>query len=70
MMIKSRLFQTIVLYIYVSGLYCKFNEDYTAKINWNSITGFCFFLALNGVFIAMVPVTLVFPKDRDVFLKE
>lgn len=70
MMIKSRLFQTIVLFIYVSGLYCKFKEDYTAKINWSSITGFFFFLALNGVFIAMVPVTLVFPKDRDVFLKE
>lgn len=70
MMIKSRLFQTVVLFIYASGLYSKFRDDYTDRINWSSVTGFFFFLALNGVFIAMVPVTLVFPKDRDVFLKE
>jgi ABC-type multidrug transport system permease subunit len=69
-MIKSRLFQTIVLSIYVGGLFCKFQSDYTNSINWHALTGFFFFLSINSVFISLTPVTLLFPQERNIFLKE
>lgn len=70
MMVKSRIFQTIILTIYVSGLFCKLGADLTDTISWRAATGFFFFLTVNSVFISMTPVTLVFPLERTVFLKE
>lgn len=69
-MIKSRLFQVIILTIYVSGLFCKFEEDFTNNTNWRAVTGFFFFFTINSVFIALTPITLIFPTERNVFLKE
>lgn len=69
-MIKARLFQTLFLTIYVGGLFCKFKPDYTETINWQALTGFFYFLTVNSVFIALTPVALVFPLQRNVFLKE
>ena len=70
MMIKSRLFQTIVLTIFVGGLYCKFGPDYTNNNNWQALTGFFLFMSINSIFIALTPVTLIFPQERTVVLKE
>jgi ABC-type multidrug transport system permease subunit len=69
-MIKTRLFQTIVLSIYAGGLYCKFGPSYTNTINFHALTGYCFFLSFNAVFTALTPVALTFPLERTVFLKE
>jgi hypothetical protein len=69
-MIKSRFFQVLILTIYVSGLLSKFSSDYKNPINWSKITGFFFFFSINSVFIALTPITLIFPTERLVFLKE
>lgn len=69
-MVKSRIFQTILLTIYVSGLFSKLGSDLTNLISWHAATGFFFFLTVNSVFISMTPVALVFPLERTVFLKE
>lgn len=62
-LVKSRIIQVIILTIYIGGLY--FNagrKDYTDPINWNTIAGFFFFITLDILFQAMMPIALVFPK--------
>lgn len=71
MLFKSRVFQSIFLAIYTGGLY--FNagrKDYTDQINWAAIVGYFFFLAISSMMSSLSPVTLVFPAERQVFLKE
>ncbi len=60
---KSRFFQTTALYIYVGGLFYNLTNDgqYTEYTILLKVAGFCFFLSLNSMMIAMVPITLVFP---------
>lgn len=71
MLVKSRFIQIIYLTIYIGGLY--FNtgrKDYTDPINWTTISGYFFFISLDILFQAMMPLALVFPTERSVFLKE
>jgi hypothetical protein len=70
LLIKSRFIQTIFISIYAAGVYCKFSGDYTNQISWYKYTGFFFFLSISMMMIALAPVTLVFPTERSVFLKE
>lgn len=70
MLIKLRFIQTIFIGIYAGGLYCKFSGDYTNTINWYALTGFFFFLSINAMMMSLAPVELVFPSERNVFLKE
>jgi ATP-binding cassette, subfamily G (WHITE), eye pigment precursor transporter len=70
MLIKSRIFQTILQSIYVGGLYCNIGHKYEDTITWHALTGFFYFLALNAVFIPLLPAALTFPQERNVFLKE
>lgn len=70
LLIKSRFFQTVFLSIYVGGIYCRFGADYTNNITWQAVVGFLFFLTISSVFMAFTPVTLVFPQQRLVVLKE
>ena len=70
-LVKSRFIQIIYLTIYIGGLY--FNagrKDYTNILNWNTIAGFFFFIVLDVLFQGLVPLALVFPTERAVFLKE
>lgn len=71
MLIKSRLIQVIYLTVYIGGLF--FNagkKDYMDPINWNTISGYLFFISLDILIQAMMPIALVFPSERSVFLKE
>jgi hypothetical protein len=70
MLIKLRFFQTVFLAIYTGGLYCQFSGEYVSEINWYKYTGFFFFIAINFMMMSLVPVELIFPLERDVFLKE
>lgn len=57
--------------IYTGGLY--FNagrQDYTSIIPWYAITGYLFFVSMDLFMQAMMPVTITFPLERIVFLKE
>jgi len=71
MLVKSRLFQGIFLGVYVGGLYFDLGErDYTQNISWYALTGFIFFHNIAMFMSALSPITLVFPTERPVFLKE
>lgn len=69
MLIKLRFIQTIFIGLYAGGLYYQFTGDYQNRVNWRALTGFFFFLAINLVMIALAPVELVFPSERNVFMK-
>ena len=70
LLIQLRAFTTICLGIYIAGALCKFNGNYTDDKNWHALTGFFFFTTVDMMFLALTPVELVFPLERDVFLKE
>lgn len=69
MLIKLRTIQTIFIGIYAGGLYCKFSGDYKETFNWNALVGFFFFLSINMLMLSLAPVGLIFPTERNVFLK-
>ena len=71
LMARSRFFQTTILYIYAGGMYYHISDgSYNDPKTFLSLTGFFFFLSLNSMMIALIPVTIVFPKEREIFLKE
>lgn len=70
MLLKSRIFATIFLAIFTSGVFYRFTGEHTSRLNWRSLTGFLFFMAISTMMNALNPVQLVFPSERAVFLKE
>jgi len=63
--------QSIFLGLYAGGVYFDAGrKDYTTQANWYSIIGFFFFLCISSLMFALAPITLVFPAERAVFLKE
>ncbi len=62
MLIKSRLMQTIILSLYIGGLYYYAAGDYSINSVWRSISGFCFFISISSMMSSLSPVTLVFPQ--------
>jgi len=45
-------------------------KSLTVTANWHSVTGLLFFVCITSLTTAMVPITVVFPMERMVFLKE
>jgi len=70
MLLKSRIFSTIFVSIFTSGVYYRFTGEYTERLNWTALSGFYFFMAIFMLMSALSPVELVFPLERGVFLKE
>ena len=70
MLLKSRIIQTIFVAIYTSGLYYQFDGNYNLGTNWRALTGFFFFMSISTIMAALAPLSLVFPTERSVFLKE
>ena len=71
MLIKGFFFQAIFLGLYVGGLYFDLgNKDYTVTSNWYSIAGFFFFINISFLMAFLSPVALIFPKERQIFLKQ
>ena len=71
MLLKIRLITTVFMALYASGCYYRFNGDFTkGTYNWFAITGFMFFFAISTMMDALNPIIMVFPSERDVFLKE
>jgi hypothetical protein len=71
MLLRSKVFQTIFLSIFVGGIYfdIRSNGPYTDKQVWNTLTGFMFFQTITGMMTALSPITITFPAERTVFLK-
>jgi len=70
MLLQSRIFATVFLAIYTSGVFFRFDGNYTERLNWRALTGFFFFMSISTMMNALNPVELVFPSERGVFLKE
>eukprot|EP00919_Chromeraceae_sp_WS-2016_P042423 GHVR01100961.1.p1 GENE.GHVR01100961.1~~GHVR01100961.1.p1 ORF type:complete len:215 (+),score=-10.72 GHVR01100961.1:2625-3269(+) len=74
LIVKSRIFQTIILSLFVGGLYFQIEDEYFTNglpnSNWLSMLGFLFFFSMNNLMTSLTPVSLTFPSERDVFLKE
>lgn len=61
----------IFIALLIGGVFWKVGgTDYTNITNWNSVTGCLFFALMDIFFQATMPVALVFPLERLVFLKE
>ena len=65
-----RLAQTVFVGLYGRGVFARFSGDYLDQNNWRAVTGFLFFFSINMLVSAMIPVELVFPRERVVFVKE
>lgn len=71
MLFKSRFIQSIILGLYIGGVYFDAGRrDYVTQTNWVAIIGFFFFIGIGSLMSALAPISLVFPTERAVFLKE
>jgi hypothetical protein len=72
LLIKSRFFQTIFLAVYSSGVFFNITSDgnYTDDKVWSGIVGFFFFTSIASLMTTLNPMSIVFPIERAVFLKE
>ena len=69
-LVKYRFFQTLLIAIYMGGIYCRFSGDYLNFLNWRSLSGYLFAISIGTMLMAMGPIGLTFPSERRVFLKE
>lgn len=71
MLFKAKVLQSIFMALFIGGLFFDIGTtDYTQRTNWQSITGFLFFMTINSMMMTLSPITLAFPLERDVFFKE
>lgn len=71
MLFKAKVLQSMFMALFIGGLFFDIGtKDYTQRINWQSITGFLFFMTINSMMMTLSPITLAFPLERDVFFKE
>lgn len=66
---------TIILGLFVGGVYWKMGHDYLDEngrrtTEFMTLTGFLFFVSMSSFMTSLSPVSIVFPKERVVFLKE
>jgi len=69
LLIKTRFLQSVFISIFSGGLFCKFSGDDMDMLNWRKLTGFLFFYSISMMMIALSPVALIFPTERNVYLK-
>lgn len=71
MLFKAKVLQSIFMALFIGGLFFDIGtKDYTQRVNWQSVTGFLFFVTINSMMMTLSPITLAFPLERDVFFKE
>ncbi len=57
--------------VFVGGMYFDIGtRDYTNPNNFRSITGYLFLVCVNSFMLSFNTVSLTFPLERGVFLKE
>lgn len=67
---KARIIQSIILGLLTGGVYFAVDKDYNERKNVTTILGMFFFFCMTAFMGALSPVSIVFPKERLVFLKE
>lgn len=68
---------SIILGLFVGGVYWKISQNYldpsnpsVRTVDFITLAGLLFFLCVSGFMSSLSPVSIVFPKERVVFLKE
>jgi hypothetical protein len=70
MLLKAKFIQGIFMSLFIGGIFLMIGKgDYTVLSNWQSITGFLFFIGITAMMTTLSPITLTFPLERDVFFK-
>ena len=62
MLLKMRIVSTVFISVFASGVFYRFNGDFSFGLNWFSLTGFMFFMAISTMMGALAPITMVFPS--------
>lgn len=62
--------QTVFIGIYLGGLYYRMSGEYKDPINWQTYIGYFFFISIGIFMLNFLPVQLMFPTERAIFLKE
>jgi len=69
MVVKSRIMMSIVLGLFVGGVYWKVSHNYidpnnpnVRSVDFMTLTGLLFFLCVTGFMSSLSPVSIVFPK--------
>jgi hypothetical protein len=78
MVVKSRILSSIIMGLFVGGVFWKIGHNYVdtsgnpniRTIDFMTMTGLMFFITMMGFMSSLSPVSIVFPKERVVFLKE
>lgn len=75
---RARIMQSIILGLLIGGVYWKIGHDYyyldsqgniVPNVDYFTLTGLLFFFSISGLMSSLSPVSIVFPKERVVFLK-
>lgn len=74
-LLRSRIFQTIFLGLFLGGLYFNVGRNYDGHTNQNNansraLIGMLFYLNWSTFFNSLSAVILTFPIEREVFRKE
>ena len=68
---KLTILQAILITIFLGGLYYKFEDGYlTNDLQWRKTQGFFMIVSIMMGMIGLMPIALIFPSEREVFLKE
>jgi ABC-type multidrug transport system permease subunit len=77
MVVRARIAMSIILGLFVGGVFWKISQNYSDPEHPNvrtpdfmTISGLLFFMCVSGFMGSLSPVSIVFPKERVVFLKE
>jgi hypothetical protein len=69
MVVKSRILSSIILGLFIGGVYWKIGHNYIDTVNpsvrtvdFMTLVGLLFFLSVSGFMSSLSPVAVVFPK--------
>jgi ABC-type multidrug transport system permease subunit len=76
MVVRARIVMTIILGLFTGGVYWKISKDYVSPNpsvrtpDFMTVAGLLFYMSMSSFMGSLSPVSIVFPKERLVFLKE
>ena len=78
LVLKVKFIQSIILSLLVGGAYFSLGRDFSVSTSLTpqqsqdfiTLLGFFYFISVSGLMTTLSPISIVFPKERLVFLKE
>ena len=59
---RMRFIQTILVALFMGGVYYQFSGEYLTLLNWRALNGFLTSISIGGVMMSMGPIGLSFPS--------